>query len=82
MFRQNHIRFTMLVRDNTVVHDDSSRVVRKAFLKFPKILQNSLKIYLWLFVERVVLIHKRSVRSFVVIGARCQLFDRILIKYR
>lgn len=85
LFRQNHIRFTMLVRDNTVVHDDSSRVVRKAFLKFLKILknpQNSLKFYVWLFVRRVVLLRKWSVWSFVLIGARCQLFDRILIKYR
>jgi len=68
------------VRDYTVFHEDSSVVIPQEFLKFLKNPQNSLKFYVWLLVRRVVLSHERSVRSFVVISARCSLFNSVLIR--
>ena len=58
LFCRDHIRFAMLACDNAVVHDDSFRAIPKAFLKFAKIPQNSLKFYVWLFVQRVARLHE------------------------
>ena len=36
LFCRNDIRFAVVVRDYTVFNDDSSGVISKAFLEFPK----------------------------------------------